>query len=65
VMPLAPERPANPLEAAERDALLRAIEQHRWNMSHTANALGMSRNTLYRKIKHHGIPVATARRELN
>ncbi|MGQ0698634.1 MAG: sigma-54-dependent Fis family transcriptional regulator [Panacagrimonas sp.] len=54
---------SNPLERAERDALLHAIEQNRWNMSHTAVSLGMSRNTLYRKIKHHGIPVATARRE--
>ena len=59
-----PVRPGNALEAAEREALLRAIEQNRWNMSHTAASLGMSRNTLYRKIRHHDIPVATARREL-
>ncbi len=62
--PAIPARAGNPLEMAEREALLRAIEQNRWNMSHTAASLGMSRNTLYRKIKHHGIPVATARREL-
>lgn len=53
----------NPLAAAERDALLHAIERHRWNMSLTAGSLGISRNTLYRKIKHHGIAVASARRD--
>ena len=47
------------LGAAEREALLRAIEQNHWNMSHTANNLGISRNTLYRKIKRHGIPLGS------
>ncbi|MGQ0620055.1 MAG: sigma-54-dependent Fis family transcriptional regulator [Panacagrimonas sp.] len=56
---------ANPLELAEREALLRVIEQHCWNMSHTAESLGISRNTLYRKIRRHGIPVGTARRGLH
>jgi transcriptional regulator of acetoin/glycerol metabolism len=47
----------NPLEAAERAALIHAIEKNRWNMSNTAAQLGMSRNTLYRKIKRHRIPL--------
>ena len=54
---------ANPLDVAERAALLRTIEQNRWNMSHTALALGVSRNTLYRKLKYHGIAVASGRRD--
>jgi len=48
------------LQAAERAALLRAIEDLHGNMSRVAAELGVSRNTLYRKIKRHGI--APARR---
>lgn len=54
----------NPLELAEREALLRAIAQHRGNMSATAAQLGMSRNTLYRKIRKHGIPLQHGRPEV-
>ena len=45
------------LEGAEREALLRVIEKNDWVMSHVAAQLGISRNTLYRKIKRHGIPL--------
>jgi len=45
------------LEHAEREALLRVIEMNDWVMSHVATQLGISRNTLYRKIKRHGIPL--------
>jgi transcriptional regulator of acetoin/glycerol metabolism len=31
------------------------MEQHDWNVSHAAQALGISRNTLYRKFHRHGI----------
>jgi transcriptional regulator of acetoin/glycerol metabolism len=48
----------NPLEAAERAALVKVIEECRGNMTRTAALLGMSRNTLYRKMKQHGIPLA-------
>jgi transcriptional regulator of acetoin/glycerol metabolism len=47
---------ANPLQAAERAALLKVIEKCRGNMTHAAEHLGVSRNTLYRKMKTHGIP---------
>ena len=47
--------PVNRLQAAERAALLRAIEELHGNMSRVAAELGVSRNTLYRKIKRHGI----------
>ena len=50
-----PLPPHNRLQAAERAALLRAIEELHGNMSRVAAELGVSRNTLYRKIKRHGI----------
>jgi transcriptional regulator of acetoin/glycerol metabolism len=58
----APAKPASPdreisLQAAERDALLLAIEQHRGHMTAVAAQLAISRNTLYRKIKRHGIKI--------
>ena len=43
------------LENAEKSALLMALEQHRWHMTHTALQLGISRNTLYRKLRKHAI----------
>lgn len=46
---------ALPLESAERQALLGALVQQRWHMSHVAEQLGVSRNTLYRKLRKHGI----------
>jgi len=60
------ERPASPVtpggpdsevsfESAERAAILRVVEQHGWVMSRVAVHFGISRNTLYRKIKRHGI----------
>jgi transcriptional regulator of acetoin/glycerol metabolism len=44
-----------PLEEAERSALLAILESQRWHMSHCAQQLGISRNTLYRKLRKHGI----------
>jgi transcriptional regulator of acetoin/glycerol metabolism len=43
------------LHTAERDALLRELERMYWNISRTAVTLGISRNTLYRKIRKHEI----------
>ena len=45
----------NPLEAAEKDTLLRELQHHRWNITRTAASLGVSRNTLYRKLNKYGI----------
>ncbi|MBF6042005.1 MULTISPECIES: sigma-54-dependent Fis family transcriptional regulator [Pseudomonas] len=45
----------HPLDDAERLALLNALEHTRWHMTHTAEQLGVSRNTLYRKLRKHGI----------
>jgi len=41
----------NPLESAERLALLTELERRDWNLSGVARALGISRNTLYRKLQ--------------
>ncbi|MGF6095210.1 sigma-54-dependent Fis family transcriptional regulator [Pseudomonas sp. 18175] len=49
----------SPLDNAERLALLAALEQQRWHMSHAAEQLGVSRNTLYRKLRRHGIARAS------
>lgn len=53
----------NPLEAAECAAILQAIEQNHWNMTMTARALDMSRNTLYRKLNRYNIAVGDKRRD--
>ncbi|NER62423.1 sigma-54-dependent Fis family transcriptional regulator, partial [Pseudomonas sp. MAFF212428] len=46
---------ADPLDEAERTVLLRTLEQKRWHMTQVAAQLGVSRNTLYRKLRKHGI----------
>ena len=46
------------LQDAERAALLSELQRMRWNISRTANALNVSRNTLYRKMHKHGIVVS-------
>jgi sigma-54 dependent transcriptional regulator, acetoin dehydrogenase operon transcriptional activator AcoR len=45
----------NALDLAERDALLRVLEETHWNVSLVAKNLGLSRNTLYRRMKRYGI----------
>ena len=47
-----------PLQAHERVMLLQLIAQHRWNVSNVAKALGISRNTLYRKLHKLDIKVS-------
>jgi len=53
--PAAPNLPSAALRDAECAALLRELERMHWNISRTAQALGISRNTLYRKIHKHNI----------
>ena len=43
------------LHALEKDAILKAIDQHQGNLSKAAQALGLGRTTLYRKMLRHGI----------
>jgi len=60
-----PGEPALPLHEArerfERDYILRALAAQNGNISRTADALGVERSNLYRKMKAFGI--APARRE--
>jgi len=53
-----PAPAVNPLKAAERAALVRVIAECHGNMTRVAAQLGMSRNTLYRRMKRHAIPLA-------
>ncbi len=48
-------QPEQPLAEAERTALIGVLERQRWHMTHVAEELGVSRNTLYRKLRKHGI----------
>jgi transcriptional regulator of acetoin/glycerol metabolism len=41
----------NPLESAERSALLQELARRDWNLSSVARELGIARNTLYRKLQ--------------
>ncbi len=50
----------NVLKSAERNVMLQELERHRWNITNTAASLKMSRNTLYRKMKKHGIALPSA-----
>ena len=40
---------------AERQALLAVLDAQHWHISHAAEQLGISRNTLYRKLRKHCI----------
>lgn len=45
----------NPLEAAERAALIRELERNRWNITRVSRKLDVCRNTLYRKMRRYDI----------
>ena len=47
----APAGNLNPLETAERHALIEELTRHNWNISTLARQLKISRNTLYRKVQ--------------
>jgi sigma-54 dependent transcriptional regulator, acetoin dehydrogenase operon transcriptional activator AcoR len=47
--------PHNPLASAECAVLLRELEAMRWNVAKVARSFGVSRNTLYRKMRRYGI----------
>ena len=58
LLPTTPEAVAlteTPLGVSERQTLLSLIEAEHWHIAHVAERLGISRNTLYRKLRHHGI----------
>jgi len=40
----------NAIQVRERETVLMLLDEHRWNVSNVAKVLGISRNTLYRKM---------------
>jgi transcriptional regulator of acetoin/glycerol metabolism len=50
----APER-TELLSSAEREAVLRALDQSRGNLSEAARQLGVARSTMYRMLERHGL----------
>lgn len=43
------------LDRIERDTIVEALKRHRYNISHTAKALGLTRAALYRRMEKHGV----------
>lgn len=50
-----PSALVTPLAQAECEALRGVLEENSWNVSACARRLGISRNTLYRKLHRHGM----------
>lgn len=48
-------RVLSPLESMERDAIVQSLRDHGGNKIRAARALGMSRATIYRRIREYGI----------
>ncbi len=51
---------SNPLEAAEREALVEVLERYRWNITRVAKHLNVCRNTLYRKMRRHNVKLGNS-----
>jgi sigma-54 dependent transcriptional regulator, acetoin dehydrogenase operon transcriptional activator AcoR len=50
----------SPLESIERDAIVQSLQDHDGNKVRAAEALGMSRATIYRKIHEYGIVTSSS-----
>lgn len=50
-----PEDLAETANPAEHALILSELERQHWRITSTANALGISRNTLYRKLRRYGL----------
>ncbi|MDR2498197.1 MAG: sigma-54 dependent transcriptional regulator [Tannerellaceae bacterium] len=51
----APASASTRLDAMERASIMQALEKHGWNLSHTAQSLGISRAALYRRMEKYEI----------
>ncbi|MCP4579645.1 MAG: hypothetical protein GY846_25520 [Deltaproteobacteria bacterium] len=54
------KKPSEPISEGnipenEREKILQVLKQHDWHRNNAANALGMDRTTLWRKMKSFGI----------
>jgi len=54
-LPLESEPRISRLDAVEKDAIIRALEKHGKNISRTADALGLTRTSLYRRMEKYGL----------
>ena len=43
------------LKELEQEAIKNSVERNKWNMTNTAEELGISRMTLYRKLEQYGL----------
>jgi transcriptional regulator of acetoin/glycerol metabolism len=43
------------LDAIEKAAIIRALERHKNNVSRAAEALGLTRTSLYRRMEKYGL----------
>jgi transcriptional regulator of acetoin/glycerol metabolism len=43
------------LDDVEREHILRTLDAYAWNQARAAEALGIGRNTLWRKLKDYGV----------
>lgn len=59
--PAEPSATESALRDAECEALVRVLARYDWNISHASQALAVSRNTLYRKLRKHGIAMPARR----
>ncbi len=50
-----PDLGSRSLDDLERQAIVDALERHKWNISEVGRQLGIGRTTLYRKLKKYGI----------
>lgn len=46
---------ATTLAEREKDAIVRTLDQHSWKLAETAKELGISRTTLWRRLKAYGL----------
>ncbi|MGC3968638.1 MAG: helix-turn-helix domain-containing protein [Pirellulales bacterium] len=49
------------LASPERQIIMKTLEENNWNRNATADALGINRTTLYKKMKKLGLEVASRR----
>jgi two-component system response regulator HydG len=51
------------LDELEREHILRTLDAYAWNQARAAEALGIGRNTLWRKLKDYGVTAPERHRD--